>query len=190
LSDLKYTEELFLLQKLKEGDIHALEIIFNKHYSNLSRYLLLLFKNEILVDHIAQDIFVHLWENRETLEIKTSLESYIYTAGRFKALNQVRDAKIQNDIRQRISDQVHKPYYENAPIESEELETIINEAINALPDRCRKIFRLSREDEMSYKEIADYLNISINTVEGQMSIALKKLRKVLSPFYLQILLLP
>ena len=76
------SEEFFLLQRLKEGDTHAFEVIFNYYYSNLSRYLLLLFKNELLVDHIAQDIFVYLWENRETLEIKTSLESYLYSAGR------------------------------------------------------------------------------------------------------------
>lgn len=184
-----YTDDLFLLQKLKEGDIRALEVIFNKHYSNLSRYLLMLFKNELLVDHIAQDIFVHLWENRETLEIKSSLESYIYAAGRFKALNQIRDAKLQNAIRQRIIDQVQNPHYDEASLEFEELETIINEAINALPDRCQKIFRLSREEEMSYKEIASYLDISVNTVEGQMSIALKKLRTTLKPFYFKMLFL-
>jgi len=189
LSNPKYTEDLFLLQKLKEGDIHALEVIFNKHYCNLSRYLLLLFKNEMLIDHIAQDIFVHLWENRETLEIKTSLESYIYAAGRFKALNQIRDAKLQNTIRQRITDQVQYPYYDDSTIEFEELETIINDAISALPDRCQKIFRLSREEEMSYKEIAGYLDISVNTVEGQMSIALKKLRTTLKPFYFKMLFL-
>jgi RNA polymerase sigma-70 factor (family 1) len=182
-ADIKNSEDLFLMQKLREGDIHALEVIFNKHYSNLSRYLLLLFKNDLLVDHIAQDIFVHLWENRETIEIKTSLESYIYTAGRFKALNQLRDAKLQDSIRQRMGNDVHESQTVDSAVETEDLEHIIQEAISALPARCQQIFRLSREDTMSYKEIAGYLNISQNTVEGQMAIALKKLRTALRPHY-------
>jgi DNA-directed RNA polymerase specialized sigma24 family protein len=96
------SEEFFLLQRLKEGDTHAFEVIFNYYYSNLRMYLLLLFKNELLVDHIAQDIFVYLWENRETLEIKTSLESYLYSAGRYKALFQIRNNQLQEVIRKKI----------------------------------------------------------------------------------------
>lgn len=70
-----------------------------KHYNNLSRYLLLLFKNELLVEHVAQDIFIYLWENRSEIEINVSLESYIYTAGRYKALNQLRNAKLQEAVK-------------------------------------------------------------------------------------------
>jgi RNA polymerase sigma-70 factor (ECF subfamily) len=181
-------DELYLLNKLKEGDINALEVIFHKYYSHLCRYLLLLFKNELLVEHIAQDIFVYLWENRESLEIKTSLESYLYTAGRYKALNQIRDSKRQEAIRENLV--VSEEEYNNDPestLEIKELEKIIDDAIKTLPARCQRIFRLSREDEMSYKEIAEFLNISVNTVEGQMAIALKKLRIILKPFYIQLL---
>lgn len=183
-------DELFLLKKLKEGDIKALEFIFNKHYGNLCLYLLLLFKNELLVEHIAQDIFIYLWEKRETLEIKTSLESYLYTAGRYKALNQIRDAKRHERIMKNMF--VPDAEYINeldSILEVHELEKIIEEAINTLPARCQQIFRLSRENDLSYKEIAELLNLSVNTVEGQMAIALKKLRSALKPIYFQILFL-
>lgn len=181
------TDELFLLNKLKEGDINALEVIFHKHYGSLCRYLLLLFKNELLVEHIAQDIFVYLWENRESLEIRTSLESYLYTAGRYKALNQIRDSKRQETIRGNLVVSEEEYNDPESTLEIKELEKIIEDAINTLPARCQRIFRLSREDEMSYKAIAEFLNISVNTVEGQMAIALKKLRIILKPFYFQLL---
>ncbi len=181
-------EDHFLLQKLKEGDIHALEVIFNKHYSNLSRYLQLLFKNELLVEHIAQDIFIYLWENRENIQIRSSLEAYIYTAGRYKALNQLRNAKLQESIREKISSSNAEDQYEiDQDIENLELKRLIEHAITMLSPRCQQIFRLSREEEMTYKEIADFLGISVNTVEGQMAIALKKLRSALKPFYFKII---
>lgn len=186
MADKEYTDELFLLQKLKDGDIHALEVIFKKHYSNLNRYLLLLFKNELLVDNIAQDIFVYLWENRETIEVKSSLESYLFTAGRYKALNQIRNFKLHEAIMQKISTSMFYSATNENELEFRELEDIINSAINELPERCRKIFMLSRDEEMSYKDIAAFLDISIKTVEGQMSIALKKLRSALKPYYLNL----
>jgi len=184
---MTYSDEAFLLQKLKEGDIRALEVIFNQHYGNLCRYLLLLFKNQLLVEHIAQDIFVYLWENRQSIEIKSSLEAYLYSAGRYKALNQVRNANRRATINQFITEtQPNEEKTSDSILELKELEQIINDAINTLPERCQQIFRLSREEDMSYKEIAQMLNISVNTVENQIAIALKKLRATLRPFYMQL----
>jgi RNA polymerase sigma-70 factor, ECF subfamily len=182
-----YSDEAFLLQRLKEGDVRALEVIFNQHYGNLCRYLLLLFKNQLLVEHIAQDIFVYLWENRESIEIKSSLEAYLYSAGRYKALNQVRNANRRATLNQFITEnQDNEDKTSGSILEMKELEQIINKAISTLPERCQQIFRLSREEEMSYKEIAQLLDISVNTVENQIAIALKKLRTILRPFYIQL----
>lgn len=66
-------EDQYLLEKLKEDDIRALETIFNRYYGDLCRYLLLIFKNQLLVEHVAHYIFIYLWENRNRLEINTSL---------------------------------------------------------------------------------------------------------------------
>jgi len=151
-------DELFLLQKLKEGDIIALETISNRHYSNLCRYLLLLFKNELLVEHIAQDTFVYIWENRELLDIK-NIKSYLYTAGKYKAFNEIRNARRREAIRLKLAvDQ--KETSVDRVIEIKELEQIIEDAICTLPDRCQQIFRLSRENELSYKEIASFLKFT------------------------------
>ena len=175
-------EDQYLLQKLKEDDIHALETLFHRYYGNLCRYLLLIFRNQLLVEHIAQDLFIYLWENRKTLQINGSIESYLYTAGRYKALNQIRNSKRQEKIREEIGNSKLKSTdLSGSTIEINELEKIIEDAVNLLPARCQQIFRLSREEDKSYKEIAKLLNLSINTVENQMTIALKKLRKLLGP---------
>jgi RNA polymerase sigma-70 factor (ECF subfamily) len=187
---MNVSEETYLINKLKEGDIRALEVLFNQHYSNLCRYLLLLFKNQLLVEHIAQDIFVYIWENRQHIEIKTSMESYLYSAGRYKALNQIRNSSKRESIHMSLVNSSSLEEESSDKImEIKELEQIIEQAINTLPERCQKIFRLSRQEEMSYKEIAHLMDISINTVENQIGIALKKLRTVLRPFYIQLFLL-
>lgn len=184
---MENVEEVYLLQKLRDGDIKALEVIFNRHYTDLCRYLLLLFKNQLIVEHIAQDIFVYIWENRETLEIKKSIKSYLYTAGRYKALNEIRNLKRREAIKTDIVSSTNDTEASTDTVmEIKEMEQLIENAISTLPNRCQQIFRLSREEEMSYKQIAEFLNISVNTVEGQMAIALKKMRTILRPFYFRI----
>lgn len=181
---MDYKEDIYLLQRLREDDVQALKVLFDRYYTNLCRYLSLLFKNQIVAEHIVQDIFVYLWENRRTIEIVSSLESYLHSAGKYKALNHIRNIKRR--------DEIHQALLEGKPVESaemeekletDELEKVIASAIESLPGRCRQIFMLSRENDLSYKEIAKLLDISLNTVENQMAIALKKLRKILRPYY-------
>jgi RNA polymerase sigma-70 factor (family 1) len=180
-------DEDYLLKKLKEGDIHALEVIYKGYYASLCRYLSLLFKKQVPVEQIADDIFIYIWEHRESLEIKTSLESYLYTAGKYKALNKIRDSRrreeIYNDFGTSQSRITNSPEF---IMELTELDDIIGKAVEKLPERCQKIFRLSREEDLSYAEIAELLNISIRTVENQMSIAFKKIRNFLKLFYLRL----
>jgi RNA polymerase sigma-70 factor, ECF subfamily len=182
------TDENDLLKRLKEDDVEALHLLFDRYFGDLNRYLCLLFKNEVMAENIAQDIFVYIWEQRHKLEIHSSLEAYLYTAGRYRALNQLRNEKLHKHVLQKIRQSEPDAFDLNNKIEMIELENLIEEAVSSLPERCQKIFRMSRYDELSYKAIAGLLGISVNTVENQMSIALKKLRKVLKPFYLQMLL--
>ena len=179
-------EDASLLLRLKNDDAEALKILFNNYYSPLKSYLFLLFKNEVLAENIAQDIFVYLWENRHQIEIRTSFEAYLYTAGRYRGLNQIRDNKIHSAVLKKVNQSDEKNFVTNQPIEMQELEAIIEESINSLPQRCQQIFRLSRYEALNYKEIAVILGISVNTVENQMSIALKKLRNKLRPYYYQL----
>jgi RNA polymerase sigma-70 factor (ECF subfamily) len=128
-------------------------------------------------ENIVQDIFVMLWEKREVLEIKVSLAPWLFTLVKNRCLDFLRHETAGKEFAKEYeAKRIALEQLDYAFSSDEELEEILATAINSLPERCRKIFIKSRVEGKKYKEIAAELEISINTVENQMSIALKKLR--------------
>lgn len=132
---------------------------------------------------IVQDIYVWLWEHRHVLEIHT-IKSYLKAAVKFKVANYIRSAQIRESFFEELMD--YNPAIQVVNIEERaeisELKAIIHQAIIELPDKCREIFRLSREGHLSNNEIAVRLGISVKTVENQMTIALSRIRRTLEPY--------
>jgi RNA polymerase sigma-70 factor (ECF subfamily) len=136
--------------------------------------------DKAVVEELALDIFVYIWENRTTLQIQLSFKAYLFQAARNKCLNELRQKKKTvslNDIDIDIVDT------EILSLENEELYKLIQEAVSALPDKCREVFNLSRNENLSNKEIAERLDISIKTVEGQITKALKRIKDFLGETY-------
>lgn len=131
---------------------------------------------------VVQDVFVSIWNKRDELTLDQNLKAYLYTATRNKSLNFLQKKKLPTvSFSPAIHDgQVEKPADE--VMETNELEIALYDEIYQLPEKCRKIFLLSRQEGMSYKEIAVKLNISVKTVENQIGIALKRIRKRLFDF--------
>jgi RNA polymerase sigma-70 factor (ECF subfamily) len=128
-------------------------------------------------ENIVQDIFVMLWEKREVLEIKVSLAPWLFTLVKNRCLDFLRHEMAGKEFAKEYeAKRIALEQLDYAFSSDEELEEILAAAINSLPERCREIFIKSRVEGKKYKEIAAELEISINTVENQMSIALKKLR--------------
>lgn len=159
------------------------EQVFTGFYVNLCRFAYTYVKNEEMAEEVVQELFISLWEQRDRLEIKTSVRSFLYTSVRNRALNYIRNHKTralhEDDFAEHQVEQVD--YIINF-CEREELQSLITEAIGELPDQCRTVFELSRNEGLSYKEIAEKLSVSPKTVENQMGIALKKLRGKLGPY--------
>ncbi len=176
-------EDHSLWQKCRKDDINAFETLFRKYYANLSRYALALVRDAGAAEEIAQDFFSHLWEKRQQLEIKQAVSSYFYQAVRNRCLNHFRRSK-RLDV---LDDGLPLPAVPEPDIAFQDLQQALRQAIAGLPERCREIFLLSREQNLSYREIAEKLHLSIKTVENQISIALEKLRKELQPFLLPVL---
>lgn len=128
------------------------------------------------MEDIAQDVFYELWKKRARLTIKTSLKAYLRRAAMNKALNFIRDQKIKFDDEEKQAPLESKIPSINQKLEAAELQQLIDQVIDDLPERCRVVFVLSRFEEMSYNEIAKQLDISSKTVENQISKALKILR--------------
>jgi len=181
-----------LLKGIKEGDIHAFEFLYKEYYVLLCFIAEHIVKNADDAEEIVSDVFVKLWNNRDTLTITTSLKAYLIRAVRNTAINYVK-----KNATSKITDSLDKINYDllfwdnNYPLgqlyEKEIIETL-HRGIAELPHGCREIFLLSRDEDLSYNDIADKLNISVNTVKTQMKIALSRLRVILKD-YLEIVIL-
>jgi len=137
---------------------------------------------------IVQEVFTNLWLKREEITTEKSIKSYLYTSVRNRCLNFIRDHKKFQSQLLDVDIADFDMQIENDPSGINDLEAKVNYAINKLPEKCAEVFKLSRFEEMKYKEIGDKLNISVKTVEAQISKALKYLREELID-YITILIL-
>lgn len=185
------TEELFIVKKMIDGDIDSFKYFFDRYYNDLCNFVHVYLHDQVLSEEIVQDIFVYFWENREKLKINTSVKSYLFSASKFKSLNLLRDTKTQKKITEKIgrTEQTQTPEHDSSYIDVDEFKKILDSAVDQLAPKCREIFLLSKQKELSNKEIAEQLGISVKTVENQMTIALKKLREYLIPYREKIFLL-
>ena len=185
---VEYTDQE-ILDLLKKDSEKAIDILFRQHYSFLCRSVYKILPDENLVEDLSQEVFYELWRKRAKLQIKTSLKAYLRRAAINKALNFIRDQKIKFNETENDRPIISKRTTVNQQLEAEELQEIIDQAIDQLPERYRTVFVLSRIEEMSYNEIAEQLGISVKTVENQISKALKQLRLSLADYLNLIILL-
>lgn len=171
-----------ILELLRENSEKAIDILFRQYYRFICKAVYKILPDSTLVEDISQEVFYELWRKRQQLNINTSLKAYLHRAARNKALNYIRDQKIIFEGEEKQPVLANTSASINQLLEAEELQQAIDAAIDTLPERCRIVFVLSRFEDMSYKEIATQLGISIKTVENQISKALKQLRVVLKDY--------
>jgi RNA polymerase sigma-70 factor (ECF subfamily) len=163
-------------KKIQQGNIKEFEKVFRDYYSPLCHFAFRYLKDMDSAEEIVQDLFYMYWKNRERIEITTSLKSYLYQATKNKCLKHIEHKSVEDRY---TKEMLLQPNYEGAysnNIETDELNQVIENTLNQLPDRCREIFVLNRFEGFKYQEIADKLSISIKTVEANMGKALKLFR--------------
>lgn len=167
---------------LKKNNKTVLKYLFNTYHKQLFRYAYKLTLNKEISEEIVQDIFISLWEKRNEREIE-NFEYYLLRAVKYRSINYIKQKSKSfgqsNENTVSINSGYSTPQQE---LEGKELAEAIDKAMLQLPKKCAIIFSLSRNSEMSYKEIAEELDISIKTVENQIGIALKKLREMLNVY--------
>jgi RNA polymerase sigma-70 factor (ECF subfamily) len=172
-----------LINGLKDGDKKVFEEIYRLYYSPLCFYCLRYVGDMEEAKELVQGMFLKVWIKRDTIDINTSLKSYLYRAVQNHALNHLQQQKIKQKY---VIDKAHFPAQpsENGQLkmEEEELKKVIKNAILNLPEKRRKIFELSRFENMKYNQIAEHMSISVKTVEAQMSKSLQYLRIVLKEY--------
>jgi len=171
---LNYTDSE-LIEIFYEDGSKGIELIFKQYYEVMCRTAIRITKERSLAEDIVQEVFFELYKKREKLKIE-SLVGYLKRAVYNRSINKVKGRKDHVDadeIAYELSDNGHNSQDE---MEYGELETFINGVIDSLPEKCRLVFVLNRFEQLSYKEVAAKMNISVKTVENQMSKALKILR--------------
>lgn len=166
------------IKNLKNINIESFEILFKEYYKDLCNFALKYTKNIDAAEEVVQDVFYKIWEKRSIINVKISVKSYLYISVRNKCLQQISHNKIIKIYEKYIDKQElyeTKNPYENL-VYNETIE-IFNDALNTLSPKCKEIFKLSRFKGLKYKEIANKLDISVKTVEANISKALKTLRK-------------
>ncbi len=171
-----------LLKLLETDRDKAIELLFRQYYSLVTYAVYRVLPDRSVAEDLAQEVFFDLWRKREKLNITTSLKAYLRRAAVNRTLNHIRDKKMNFEDEEKIPELRSKAATIFQKLEAEELQKKINEAVDSLPERCRAVFSLSRFEEMSYKEIAAKLDISVKTVENQISKALSIMRTALGPF--------
>ena len=165
---------------IHENSYKDFETIYKHYYEFLCHYAWKFVNEKELAEEVVSEVFYKLWKNKNKINVKTSFRSYIFIAVRNQAFDYLRKVKKINYIedtealRSGMTDR-HSPLEE---VIFNEIYINLEKAIENLPHQCRMIFRMSRDEGLRYREIAEQLNISIKTVETQMGRALKKLRKV------------
>ncbi|WP_207784591.1 RNA polymerase sigma-70 factor [Marinifilum breve] len=159
------------------------ESLFNDHYSRLCAYAYNFLKEQEGSEEIVQEVFFKLWINRKDIVIESSMESYLYRAVRNASLNLIKHINIREKYKEYNQEEIkYDEQIDRDPMNASELELKIRASIDLLPEQRKKIFILSRYEQLKYREIAEQLGISVKTVENQMGKALKFLREELADY--------
>jgi len=182
-------EDRKILKRFKEGDAEAFDAIYHNYSKKMFHFALGLVKDKDISKDLVQEVFVNLWEKRGQVDLNLNFDNYIFTI----AYNSIRKYFRKKSIETKVIDHLVK----NSPeiIESVDGTVIYNEllelaskTIENLPPKRKIVYKLSRQEGMKIKEIADKLNISTRTAENHLAKALKYLKEELSGISLQTLL--
>lgn len=163
---------------------NLLKQLFDLYTDSLTEFLSYYTRNQHQIEDVIQDIFIRLWEDRAELNI-FYIKTYLFKSARNLMLNRLRDEKNRNALLDKWVSELIDESESMDCINMLEFETLYKQAIDKLPEKCRDIYKLSKEERYTYREIAELRSISEKTVEGQMSIALKKIKDFLMKNYSQ-----
>jgi RNA polymerase sigma-70 factor (ECF subfamily) len=175
------TSENEIIRRIRQGDIGQFESLFRSSYVSLVRYAKTLIKDHDSAEEIVQDLFFRLWQDKEKLNIESSLNGYLFRSVHNKCLHFIEHNKVVERYAEEMS--FRQPDKQESPsdiLQYRELQARISRILQRLPERCGQVFYLSRFEGLKYTEIAEKLSVSVKTVESNMGRALKEFRKELT----------
>ena len=175
---MKRLEDITLLgERIANDDQLAYRQLFIHFYNNLFRFVMGFTRNKELTEEIVSDVFINVWRRRKNIEEIKNLKLYLYVSAKNITFNYLKKLHRENlaDL-DAVEIEPEDPFADpGAAMITREMNSRLRATINSLPPRCKLIFKLIKEDGLTYKETAQLLNISESTVDNQLSIALKKI---------------
>lgn len=181
----KFTDEE-LVDLLKQGKDKAFDELYFRYRDLLVRFVYIRMKSIPISEEIVQEVFTTIWERRKTLLIQKKFAAYIYTSVRYMTLDYIKSHTITDQYIKEVADSSTVLYNSTNTTEDsiyyDELQQAVDKAAALLPKKSKEVFILSRIKNYSNKEIADELNVSIDTVKYHITYALKFMRSYLGEF--------
>jgi RNA polymerase sigma-70 factor (family 1) len=174
-----------LLLEIKAGNMLAFDALYKNYSKKLYKFACSILKSKEESENIVQDVFLNLWKNRAKVNKDSSIKSYIFTITYNTAISVIRKKAKESqfiEYLKSLQEIIEEPV--NVELEFIELTNKLDEIIKALPHRQKEVFLLHKVEGLKYSEIAERLNISVNTIENHMSHALKTIRKKLGNYSL------
>ena len=153
------------------------EKLYKKFQPSLVNYAIYLTRSSEDSIELVNDVFLSVWDKRNRLKLDSSLKTYLYTAVKNRCINYIKKHKLEIVLNEQLD--MLSDFKADQSLLEKEQHIIIQQIMNGLPSKCKQVFAMSRIDQLSNKEIASLLDISIKTVEAQITKALKIFRKKL-----------
>src|SRR5690606_11327661 len=167
-----------ILLKISEGDQRAFTMLFDFYYQRLGHYIFVITESEEETEEIIQDVFIKVWEKRETLQDINSIKAYLFVLSKNRTLNHLRDkAKARMVEKKWCDENPEDSYFLESYSEQEEFYLIIQKAVSNLPPQQQKVYQLSRQENLKYDEIAAQMGLSKTTVKKHIQLALGFLKR-------------
>lgn len=172
-----------LLDRIRAGDHAAFTAAVHAYYAGLCDFAWRYVRSTAIAEEVVQEVFLNLWEHRKRLQSDGSLRAYLYQSVKNRSLNHLRNQRTRLQKTEALTEHLsHAPPQPDRAMMQGELAHRIRQALDALPERRRTIFVLSKLHGLTYAEVASVLGISVNTVDTQMRRALRLLRERLASF--------
>ena len=171
-------KDFLFIEKLKRGDYDAYTLLMNDYYNNLCGYANLFTKDPSKSEDIVQNVFVKLWIYRKKIDSNIPIKRYLHKSVYNEFIDQYRKNKSVVRLEEKHLKAINT-IIDNNSFDIEKLMTRVNDEIDKLPEKCKKVFILNKKEGLTHDEIAEYLQISIKTVEGHITRAFKILNQKL-----------
>jgi len=178
---MKTQTDLELFSKILHDDEKAFSELFNRYYSGLCVYAYQILHDDQKTQELVQEVFVQVWMKRKEIQVHSSVKSYLFRSVKNQLINWINHQKVEQKYLDKLAAE-QEDFHPNQYFLEVGLQQKIEASVEALPPKRKEIFKLSREEGLTYREIAEKLEVSIKTVETQMGLALKQLREDLKEY--------